>query len=123
MAVIEKKPEFSFSGGTILPSDPTPQAQLGNNIGGFVPSPITVASLSQPTTPLNVPPVPLATDFRPTAATSLESLMSNFNAPTPQEQQFGDVTTELSKTLQKLGTQGQRKQQLEGEAGLPAQRK
>ena len=76
----------------------------------------------EPTPSLRLPPPPQPADFTPAIETNLVTLLSAFNAPSPEEGLQSDLQGRLLSSLEKLGTQTQRKRQLETEAGLPGQR-
>lgn len=95
-------------------------AQQAGVIAG-VPASINSSDLA-PTPSLTIPPQPIPANYTPAIETNLETLLTTFNEPTAEEGASTDIQQRLMASIEKLGGQRQRKQQLETEAGLPGQR-
>lgn len=66
---------------------------------------------------------PSPRDYQPKIDSSLEALLANFNATTPQETAQNDLGKQLEALTRTLGTESTRKNQLEQQAGLPEKNK
>lgn len=79
----------------------------------------------QPSQPLNIPPAPQPTNFTPQVDANLEgfnNFLTQLNQPTETEQFGKDIQSEILKSLEGLGGERQRQEELEQEAGLTQQR-
>lgn len=84
---------------------------------------ITSSSLSSQNNNIQLPTAPPPTDRRGSVDSSLQGILDNFNQSAPEESQSSEIQNRIFESLNKLGTQTQRKQELEAEAGLPEQDK
>ena len=83
----------------------------------------TISSESLKETPsLNIPPTPPQRDYSGGIDAGLQSLLQSFNAQTEQETTSTDLQSRVLSSIERLGGQTAKKQQLEQEAGLPGQR-
>ena len=84
--------------------------------------PISVSSLNSTESPLNVPPPSPPKDYSGLTSIGLESLLGAYNAPSQEEGASDNLQEQILKSIDTLGTERTRKQELEGVAGLPKQR-
>lgn len=110
MATIDAKGNFVGT-GSIVPSAPAP-----------TPPVIPVTQLTTPQTPLAIPTQPIQRDYSSIANASLESILAGFNTPTPQDSTIGDLQSQILKTLDQTSQKSARKQELESQSGLTAQK-
>lgn len=75
----------------------------------------------EPVDSLTIPDPVTPKDPSPLAQASIESLLTASNAPAPEEQQRGDIISQILQTQNVLSGESGRKKTLEEEAGLPGQ--
>lgn len=96
--------------------------QYKQRTGFYGPDQAITSDALKPTESLTIPDPVTPKDPSPLATSSIEGLLAAYNAPTKEEEQQGDIISQILNTQDVLGTQATRRKTLEEQAGLPGQR-
>lgn len=120
----QQVPDFRNTAPEAMPTQTEEQRQNALRDAGITTPTGAITSADLAAVPsVDTAASPPPKNFGPKIDSSLEALLANFNATTPQETAQTDLGKQLVELQRSLGTEATRKNQLEQQAGLPEKNK